>query len=280
MAKRGKAPMPDDWGDAAGWDAYYRSRLARPERDAWDDRTGSISAEHLPEFVAALKNSGGGRAWVPGCGLSPLARLLAHLGLDVVATDVSPVAVEFQRDAEARFGHLTAGFGEPAPGCAFAAEVHDFREAFRSETFDLIVNVKAFQAFSPSDMVAIAGVHARALRPGRWAYFDTMNVQGERRDHLEESLEAGGFVVPLLAVNRWYRQTLRETGIPHVFILGTPMIPRTGAYAKGGPRWDADMARLREIVQEYRSLLGAEQEAERKRIGPGSKVAHVIYSTG
>jgi hypothetical protein len=148
------------------------------------------------------------------------------------------------------------------------------------EAFDLIVNVKALQGFPLADMTTIASVHARALRPGRYAYFDTLNVQGERRDQLEQALEDGGFVVPLLALNRWYRQALRQTGIPHMFVLGTPMIPRTDEYAGGGPKWDADMARLSAIVTEYRSRLEAEQNAEETRIGPESKVAQVIYSTG
>ena len=280
MAKRSEAPMPDDWTDAAAWDAHHRLRLSRPERDAWDDDTGSIRAEQLPGFAAGLKKSGWQAAWVPGCGLSPLARLLAHLGLNVVATDMSLAAVDFQRNATAQFGHMTAKLGEPDPEGTFAAEVHDFRRPFRPETFDLIVNVKAFQAFPPADMVAIAGVHAQALRPGRYAYFDTMNVQGVRRDQLEQALNDGGFVVPLLAVNRWYRQALQQTGIPHMFVLGAPIIPRTGEYAGGGSKWDADMARLREIVAEYRTRMVSEQEAERSRIEPTAKVAQVIYSTG
>lgn len=109
-----------------------------------------------------------------------------------------------------------------------------------------------------------------------------MNVQGERRDKLEEALEGGGFIVPLAALNRWYRCTLRETGIPHMFILGQPMIPRTGEYAACGPSspWDRDMARLREISAEYRSRLQREQEAEQGRILADAKVAQVIYSTG
>jgi hypothetical protein len=272
--------MPDDWNDAAGWEAHHRSRLSRTGRGAWNDETGSIRPEQLPEFVAGLKESGWRSAWVPGCGLSPLAGLLAHLGLDVVATDVSQAAIEFQRDAAGQFAYLTAKLGNPDPAGSLAVEVHDFRRPFRQEAFDLIVNVKAFQAFPPADLVAIAGVHAQALRPGRYAYFDTMNIQGERRDQLEQALVDGGFVVPLLAVNRWYRQALRETGIRHAFVLGTPMIPCTAEYADGGPKWDADMARLREIITEYRGRLAAEQEAERTRIGPQSKVAQVIYSTG
>jgi hypothetical protein len=124
------------------------------------------------------------------------------------------------------------------------------------------------------------GVHAAALRKGRYAYFDTMNVQGERRDKLEQSLADGGFQVPLMALNRWYQKALNETGIPYMFILGQPMIAGIGEYADRGPKWDMDMARLEEISSEYRCRLQAEHEAEQQRIGPDAKVAHVIYSTG
>jgi hypothetical protein len=272
--------MPDDWNDAAGWDAHHRSRLAMPNRDPWDDDTGSIRVEHLPQLAKDLKAQGWRSVWVPGCGLSPLACLLAHLGLEVVATDISVAAVELQHESQAKFGHLTSKLGQRDKSGSLTAEVHDFRAAFRREAFDLIINVKAFQAFQTPDMTAIAGVHAAALRPNRYAYFDTMNVQGERRDTLEQAFEDGGFVVPLLSVNRWYRRALRETGIPHIFILGQPMIPRKGEYAAGGPKWDADMAKLRNIAAEYEARVASEQDAERARIDANPKIAHVIYSTG
>jgi hypothetical protein len=177
-------------------------------------------------------------------------------------------------------GDLTAGWDPPSEGGSLAAAVHDFRMDFQSEAFEVIFNVKAFQGFPAGDLRQIAGVHARALKPGRQAYFDTMNVQGERRDELEQALEDGGFVVPFAGLNRWYRRALRETGIPHLFILGQPMIPRTGAYADDHARWQRDMARLREIAAEYQSRLQAEGEAEETRMGAEAKVATVIYSTG
>jgi hypothetical protein len=188
--------------------------------------------------------------------------------------------VEFQRSKAAEFPHLTAKLGAADPAGSFVVELHDFRTEFRRETFDLIINVKAIQAFPVSDVGRIAAVHAAALRKGRYAYFDTMNVQGESRDRLEQALEDGGFKVPLFTLNRWYRRALQETGIPHMFVLGQPMIPRTGEYADGGPKWDGDMTRLRKISAEYKSRLQTEQEAEQTRIGPDAKVAQVIYSTG
>ena len=86
MEKQPEVPMPEDWNNRAAWDEYYESRLAQPERDPWDDETGSIRVEQLPELAEDLKLRGWREVWVPGCGLSPLARLLAHLGLQVFAT--------------------------------------------------------------------------------------------------------------------------------------------------------------------------------------------------
>ena len=183
-----EVPMPKDWNDRAGWDAHYESQLARSERDPFDNETGSIRAEQLPEIAENLKSRGWLDVWVPGCGLAPLARLLAHVGLRVVATDVSPVAVEFQRGKSGEFAHLTTKLGPADSGGSFAVEPHDFRTVFQREAFDLIINVKAFQGFPLPDMERIAGVHAAALRKGRRAYFDTMNVQGELRDQLEQAL--------------------------------------------------------------------------------------------
>jgi hypothetical protein len=272
--------MPKNWNDHAGWERYYQHQIARPKRDLWDDKIGSIPIEQLPRIAEDMKSQGWRSVWVPGCGLSPLPKLLAHLGLTVVATDVSAVAIDFQRDEANDFGHLKNNLGPEDSSGSLVAEVHDFRTNYHHEVFDLIINVKAFQAFPVPDMVRIARVHAQSLRKGRYAYFDTMNVQGVRRDQLEQALEDGGFVVPLLKLNRWYRKALRDTGIPHVFILGRPMVPRMGEYADGGPRWEQDMARLREISSEYQSRLQTEQESEQARIGPDAKVARVIYSTG
>lgn len=280
MVYHTETEMPDDWNDHAAWDEYYRAQLTKSNQTAWDDGIGSIRLDQLPQLVEDLKRQSWRSVWVPGCGLSPLAYLLAHLGLEVTATDVSPTVVEFQRNASTNFGHLTTKLGEQGDVGSLTVELHDFRTQFRQDAFDLVINVKAIQAFSATDMVAIAKVHAEALRPGRYAYFDTINVQGERRDQIDQSLEDGGFVVPLLGLNRWYRRALAETGIPYVFILGQPIIPRTGEYADGGPMWDADMARLQKIATEYARRLPSEQETDQLRIGADARVAYVIYSTG
>jgi hypothetical protein len=280
MSTQPKVTMPQDWNDHSGWDHYHRDQLARDAvRDNHTD-VGSIPVEQLPRIMADLKSRGGTSAWVPGCGLSPLPKLLVFLGLEVVATDVSSSAIAFQRSDRNDVTRFVRTWATTAEHGSLSAEVHDFREEFRQDAFDLIINVKAFQGFPLEDMRRIAGVHARALRAGRRAFFDTMNVQGERRNDLEQALEEGGFVVPFARLDRWDRHTLNETGIPHLFILGRPMIPRKGEYATDQARWERDMARLKEITTQYQSRAQVEREAERVRIGSASRVATVIYSTG
>jgi hypothetical protein len=110
--------------------------------------------------------------------------------------------------------------------------------------------------------------------------FDTINVQGDRRDELEACLVAAGFHVPLYEANRRLRRALAATGIPHVFVLGRPVVPRTGPYEADEAKWRADMAALRGIFAGHEGRLESEYQAEQRRVGPDAKVATVIYSTG
>src|SRR5262245_27498333 len=108
--------MPEDWNDHAGWDRHFRDRLARvPVWDPWEG-VGSIPVEELPQVAAGFKAEGWHSVWVPGCGLSPLPKLLARLGLAVVATDVSPAAIAFQGSDRNDVASFADGWG-PADGC-------------------------------------------------------------------------------------------------------------------------------------------------------------------
>jgi SAM-dependent methyltransferase len=278
VSKPAEIKMPEDWNDQAGWDAHYRYRLQQePPRGVWDG-FGCFRSEVLPQLAADLKSRGRASVWVPGCGISPLPRLLALQGLTVVATDISAAAVAFQQGDRNDVTPYAPDW-EPVAGGSLTAEVHDFREDFRREAFDLILNVKAFQGFPVGDLGRIAAAHARSLKPGGHAYFETMNVQGQLRDDLEGALEGGGFIVPLAALNRWYRGALRDSGIPHAFLMGLPLVRRTGEYNEE-ERWQQGVTRLGEITAEYESRLQAAQEADQARVGPEAKVATVIYVTG
>lgn len=277
----GKNSMPKDWTDAAGWERYYASLYPA---GAWTDEPGydcSIPLRALPQIAADMKERGWNSLWIPGCGLAPLAKLFASLGLTVHATDVSPTAIAFQTSLDNDVtGLLKAADAAEVEGGALIAEVHDFRTPYLANHFDLIVNGRAFQGFPRRVMERVARVHADALRPGRQAYFDTMNVQGENRDILEAALEAGGFVVPFRELDKWYRQQLRKTRIPHLFILGHPMVPKKGSYATDDRAWELDRGVLQGVEEQYRKRRELEWPNEQKRLTPEARVATVLYSTG
>jgi hypothetical protein len=280
MTNHPDIPMPDDWNDHAGWDTYYESRISRRNRGMPDDDTVVLSSEQLLRLAEELKGKEWRSGWIPGCGLSGLPQSLANLGLEVIATDLSPAAVQFQNEAATKFHQPAATDGQADSAGSLTAEVHDFRTAFRLEAFDIILNVKAFQKFPAQDLLAIARVHAETLRPGRHAYFFTQNVQGELRDELEQALADGGFAVPFLALTQSYRRALRETRIPHVFVLGHPWVTDADGYERGNPNRESAVARLKEISAEFHGRMAAEYEDENRRFGPDAKLAHVIYNTG
>jgi SAM-dependent methyltransferase len=278
---------PTDWDDADAWERYYAAPSSFPSaRDQWRE-TGSIGPEPLAALVGDLRTRGRQGVWFPGCGLSPLPRAMAAFGFHAHATDWSATAVQSQRGQDGdrdvnRLVQKVVELGQPlgdAPG-EFVAAVHDFRTPYLDAAFDLIVNQRAYQGLPRPSMERAAASHAASLRPGGLAIFDTMNVQGDRRDELEGCLVAAGFHVPLFEANRRLRRALAATNIPHVFILGRPMIPAVGPYAADMAKRQADTAVLRGIFTEHEERWPAEYQAERERAGADAKVATVIYSTG
>ena len=278
--------MPDDGDDADGWERYYAAPSSFPSARDQRRETGSLGPEPLAALIGDLRMRGRQGVWFPGCGLSSVPRVMAAFGFNVHATDLSVSAVRSQQgqDGDRDVERLTQAV--VAQGQSLAAEpgeftvaVHDFRTPYREAAFDLVVNQRAFQGLPRPSMERAAASHTAAVRPGGLAIFDTMNVQGERRDELEGCLVAAGFHVPLFEANRRLRRALAATGIPHVFILGRPMIPAVGPYTDMAKR-QADTAVLRDIFTEHQERWPAEYQAERERAGADAKVASVIYSTG
>lgn len=109
-----------------------------------------------------------------------------------------------------------------------------------------------------------------------------MNVQGERRDQLEDALANAGFCVPLRVLNKCYRQALADTGIPHLLVLDAPMIPKRDDYPyphkRGSPKYNRDIKILRDITADYRSRMQPEYENEQQNVDETRKHALVIYS--
>lgn len=281
--------MPDDWDDHAAWEAYYR-RL--PSDKFWYENAttspGSFSFDRLGSLIDEFREHKWMTLWFPGCGFSPLPRAFASFGFTVYATDIAPSAIAYQNENAAivqpLLSSVTATSTATTPVGTFQSQIHDFRTPFGNEIVDVIFNIKSIQGLPAESMCKALRSHVTALRSGGLAFFDTMNVQGERRDELETSLVDGGFYLPLFKLNLWYRKALADTGIPHMFVLGMPMIPQRDdmpyPHKRGSPEYDRDVSLLRDITADYRSRMEAEYTQEQLSVTPQTKHAQVIYSTG
>jgi hypothetical protein len=278
--------MPENWDDHSGWEAYYSSLLSDKHNYKWATTSpGSFSFNRLGSLIDAFHQRGWLRIWFPGCGFSPLPRVFASYGFTAYATDIAPTAVEFQKANQAVVETLTSDIKvtqyDKSTG-SLIANIHDFRESFGKDVVDVIFNIKSLQGLPLDSMKLAVQSHLSALCRGNIAFFDTMNIQGKRRDRLEQVLVDVGFYVPLFKLNQWYRQALGETGIPYVFVLGSPIIPQTPDYPHevGTSEYERDRNLLGKITKEYRSRMEIAYEEEQSLVDDETKHAQVIYSTG
>jgi hypothetical protein len=259
--------MPDDWNDHAGWNRYYRHRIE--QRDWQSSLFDYFFQRDGPELRAA----GCQRVWVPGCGITSAPSRLAHMGFEVVATDASSVAVRFQQQAKYRFP-------EPAvPGGSLTAEVHDFRTDFEVDAFDWILNDKAIQRLAPDDMIRAARVHRQALRPGRWAWFCTWNLDLAYLDRVERTLDTAGFAMHIYRGELFhlsYKRALDRTGVAYEMVDNHPRAiePRRRWFA---PRFDLPQAQAK--LDQVEATFAA-QAAALAAIPPDARHARIMNGSG
>jgi hypothetical protein len=265
----GPATPPTDWSDVEGWNAWHSK-----------SRESSLDGRDLGlHFVASFREKAFRRIWFPGSGVSVSPRAFAELGFDVLSTDFSPVAAAAQAalaaaPVTAEIDALLRDQRDSTRPTMLSARQHDFRHPLDADPFDVVLNRRAFQGLSLPDMRAAATIHYRALRQGGWAIFDTMNVQGTRRDDIESTLADAGFAVPLYETHRWYRAALRDTGVDFVMILGRPLVP-------GANRSQTDQAKLDAVTAQFHERAQREAVATKATFEAAStKIAHVVYSTG
>jgi hypothetical protein len=103
-------------------------------------------------------------------------------------------------------------------------------------------------------LTRVAGVHARALKPGGVAVFDGIE-QGERQEAVERALEEAGFVIPMLRYNRRIRAALQAEGIPYSYA-------RIGYQALN---YSLTVAPVGEFAEEQRRELALKQLGEIRR---------------
>jgi 2-polyprenyl-3-methyl-5-hydroxy-6-metoxy-1,4-benzoquinol methylase len=263
--------VPTDWHDKDAWDRYFNANLLEGFAPS-------------PDFIVlrflSFAREQGGRIWFPGCGLDPYPKAYAERGCNVLATDFSSVAVRYQECLAAAF---LKEHGSSTVQGTFSVAEHDFTQDTLDGEFDVVINCRAFQGLSSDGMRAAAGHFHAALRPGGAAIIDTMNVQGNHRNLIEDSLIAGGFYLPFQKSGRWYRQQLDSTGIVYWMVLGRPHIPNADQYP---PQHFSELAtRDQQILDSFQAEYERRCEDESAEVNamvdnPATIVAHVVYATG
>src|SRR5215510_2092679 len=260
---------PRDWNDKDAWDRYFDAALSAGHASSYPDG--------IVRRFLNLAHEKGGRIWFPGCGLDPYPITYAERGCNVLATDFSPAAIKYQRQLAAAFVRATAS--GKVRGTLDVME-HDFTHSAPGGTFDLVINCRAFQGLSASGMAGAAIHFHAALRPGGACIIDTMNVQGDRRNVIENSLLAAGFYIPFEKSGRWYREQLNATGITYWMVLGRPHVPRLNQYPpeRFSECAERDQKILDSFHAEYeRRCQDEAADVNAKTNDPATVAAHVVY---
>ena len=192
-------------GDATGW---FEQLYRESERDgfaiSWVDLAPN---PYLVEWLYGRSASPSGRALVVGCGYGDDAELLAALGLDVVAFDISPTAIEHCRSRfpESCAQYVAADVLEPPPEWTGA-----FDFVFEAYTVQVLPGAaRAVCASSIAEMVAPGGILVAVARSRRqsdpegmmpWPLtreeLDAFLIPGMRLTNLREFVEPGDPPVP------------------------------------------------------------------------------------
>lgn len=211
--------------DEHDWDAYWTKQLAS---DYWQrSHRCRLPISPLLHCVADLESSPG-RVLVVGCGVSTEPALLAHLGYEVVAFDVSPVAIDHIRARPATEGELSSWLapylaadswgmrdGVPRfvlegkarvvalrrtlkrmskPGGSLRTLCADLRAFTAEQPFDVVYSPWSWQCLSkPLRAELPKRIHAW-LGPRGAAVVATQNLAGERADEIEDVFAAASFL--------------------------------------------------------------------------------------
>jgi SAM-dependent methyltransferase len=105
-------------------------------------------------MLEKIGSLGGARVLDVGCGTGRWSQLLRDSGADVLAIDISPEAIEINRQRNPGIEFRVADLAQP--------DLPD-------DAFDLIVSVTVLQHLPPDGQRSASAALARALRPGGYA---------------------------------------------------------------------------------------------------------------
>lgn len=282
-----KSHTPENWDEYSQWDRYWAEKIAKMSiPKAWKDW---LTQDEL-RFFDFVKGQPDRKVWFAGCGAKVASIFYAYAGCDVLASDFSVTAIEFLQqlarqdinsivsDPEEMMNTLNAEKSQSLPPRFL---VHDFCESLNEQSFDVVINVRAYQGLSSNRMKEAATVFYQALKPGGSIIIDTINIQGEFRSIIENILIESGFYLPFHKAECWYREQLNLTGISYLMILGRPMVQRDRYSNSKDPRINQDQETLKSLSAEYQQHREQEaQEVQEVMKAKQVKIAYVVYNTG
>lgn len=162
-----KIEKPKDWNNHVGWGNYFASLYPSGEYADECFWIGSIRLETIENLAKELKENNVKKVWFSGCGISLLPKALSQRGFEVQATDISTTAVKFQNSDDKNIQKLIDEKVklEIDLSASLNTEIQDFRETYKENYFDLLINIKALQGFGKPSMEKVAKSHFEALKP-------------------------------------------------------------------------------------------------------------------
>jgi SAM-dependent methyltransferase len=151
----------ESWFDSKFYHILYKNR---------DDKEAQHFIDKLLHFLNPAKNC---KIWDMACGRGRHCVYLNKKGFDVAGTDLSSSSIDFARSSE----NKTLSF-----------KVHDMRETFKTDEFDIVLNLfTSFGYFeNDADNLRVIRTAERALKKEGFLIIDFMNVQNTLKNLVEK----------------------------------------------------------------------------------------------
>lgn len=224
----------NQWSDPVAWDAYHRRHVPDLER------VEKYDLEQDLRYFQLLDGTVERSIWFPGCGLGLAPWLYANLGCKVVATDISPFAVELQNErlyedpmeALEKLPNVLKEMDLPKAAHFVhpAIFVHDLCKPLARPPVDVIVATDVLQGFGSADLQKVAKVMCEALKAGGTLVCELPNLPFLHRNAIEAALLDAGFFLQGLRAEHWLREQLLRSEGRFAMHLGNPVLARQGSH--------------------------------------------------
>lgn len=185
---RGIAPLPVDTTSGEFFDAIYRR-----DDDPWNFADSEYEQQRYVHLLSMVADRRFGRAFEPGCSIGELTALLAPRCAELVAIDISEVAVERARQRCIGFPHVEVRVGA-------------LPDDLPARQFDLVVFSEIGYYFSQAALGSVLEAIVDQMEPG--GVVAGTHWTGSSADHIlngaqvHEVIDSVGLLEPIEHVSR------------------------------------------------------------------------------